>query len=107
MQGKNLLLLRLFDLHGIAFQNFALKYTNLLKDFDKIKSLSRGSDAEKRILRARVYAISTREDIGNKFKFNLGWDGMLLNDEKLIVEKKKIMDDHKNSLTLYDWYDLL
>jgi hypothetical protein len=65
---------RSFDLHGKHFQNWCLEYTNSLKNIDKIKKLSIGTHAEKRILRARVYAISTREEIGKKK--NIIKDGM-------------------------------
>lgn len=85
---------REFDLHGHHFQDLCLQLTNDLS-IEEVKKMSHTDHPSKRILRGRVYAISTRE--------NIGWDGKLLTDEEKIKEKKKIIEEHLNSLILYDW----
>ncbi|KAL9647231.1 hypothetical protein ABK040_012583 [Willaertia magna] len=99
---------RYFDLHGFYFQNFAVTLTNLMLNNNendnkennrlKVRSLSYAKDhACKRILRARVYAISSREDID--------WNGNFLNSDKEKLEKKKSLIEYLNSLVLYDWFN--
>lgn len=85
---------REFDLHGHHFQDLCLRLTNDLS-VDQVKSLSHKDHCTKRILRGRVYAISTRTDID--------WNGKYIKDENKMAEKGKEINEIINSLILYDW----
>ena len=85
---------RFFDLHGQEFQNFAVNLTNQMEQPEwRLLSTSK-SHADRRILRARVYAIGSRDDIG--------WDGRFI--ENLNEKKKFEMIQHLQSLELFDWF---
>ena len=89
---------RLFDLHERLFQDFALEITCGM-DSKMLRQLSVSHDhADKRVLRGRVYAISSRE--------NVGWDGRVDLTEEEVIQKRRDMLDHLKSLTLYDWYGI-
>jgi hypothetical protein len=85
---------RFYDLHGHFFQNWALQYTNTLST-EEIKKLTTSKHADLRIVRARVFAISTRNDVD--------WDGQIITDEEKKIKKQKEMDHYLETLTLYDW----
>jgi hypothetical protein len=85
---------RFYDLHGHSFQNWALQYTNTLST-EEIQKLTTSNHADLRIVRARVYAISTRNDVD--------WDGQSITDEEKKMKKQKEMDHYYETLTLYDW----
>ena len=86
---------RFFDLHGREFQNFAVTLTNLMEQPEwRRLSVSR-NHADRRILRSRVYAIASRDDVG--------WDGKFIEDAKEREEKQKAMIQHLQSLELFDW----
>jgi hypothetical protein len=87
---------RFFDLHGHTFQDFCLCLTNTMSQ-PEIRKLSLIKDhSRRRILRSRVYAISTRHDID--------WHGNKITNEQEQSEKKQYQVDHLKSLVLYDWY---
>ena len=87
---------RFFDLHGREFQNFAVALTNPLEQSEwRQLSVSR-NHADRRILRSRVYAIGSRDDIG--------WDGQLLENEDERKRKRREMIEHLQSLHLFDWF---
>ncbi|KAL0479406.1 nucleoporin Nup214 [Acrasis kona] len=89
---------RYFDLHGQHFQNFALEVTRGM-NHTNLRKLSTSKDhANRRILRARVYAVCTRSDVD--------WDGTPLQEVELINKKKNQLLDHLQSLYMYDWYTL-
>ncbi|CAF0942445.1 unnamed protein product [Didymodactylos carnosus] len=54
------------------------------------------SHADRRILRSRVYAIGSRDDIG--------WDGMFIDNADERRKKKMEMIQHLQSLQLFDWF---
>lgn len=84
-----------FDLHGRQFQNFALSLTNLMKQPEwRRLSISR-NHADRRILRSRVYAIGSREEID--------WDGKCIENAEERKVKKQEMIQHLKSLELFDW----
>jgi hypothetical protein len=88
---------RFCDLHGHSFQNFALCATNHM-EHNQVRSLSISPDhSDKRLLRSRVFAISSRDDID--------WDGHSIQDEEKRREKRQELVKHLQSLTLHDWYN--
>ena len=55
---------RFFDLHGQEFQNFAISLTNHIEQSEwRQLSISKSHD-DHRILRSRVYAIGSHDDMG-------------------------------------------
>ena len=87
---------RFFDLHGREFQNFAIALTNHLKQAEwRQLSVSR-NHADRRILRSRVYAIGSRDDID--------WHGRLIENEDERKNKRIEMIQHLQSLQLFDWF---
>jgi len=87
---------RLFDVHARPFQNFVLQLTNRMNR-EQIRELSLSHDhSDKRLLRTRVYAISSRVDVG--------WNGETNLSHEQQEEKKNDLIDHLESLTMYDWY---
>eukprot|EP01080_Neovahlkampfia_damariscottae_P002547 gene2547-3509_t len=84
-----------YDLHGHEFQNWALRYTNSLKKEEIDKLAKSKKHADLRIVRARIYAISTRNEID--------WNGQYIQNEDTKNKKQQEMDDYYESLTLYNW----
>jgi hypothetical protein len=87
---------RFFDLHGREFQNFAISLTNQMEQPEwRQLSVSKSHTAH-RILRSRVYAIGSRDDIG--------WDGKFIDNADERRKKKLEMIQHLQSLQLFDWF---
>jgi hypothetical protein len=87
---------RFFDLHGREFQNFAISLTNQMEQSEwRQLSVSKSHD-DHRIIRSRVYAIGSRDDIG--------WDGRFIHNEDERKKKKIEMIQHLQSLQLFDWF---
>lgn len=86
---------RFFDLHGREFQTFAVTLTNHLEQAEWRK-LSVSSHADRRILRSRVYAIGSRDDID--------WNGRFIENEDERKNKRMEMIQHLQSLQLFDWF---
>lgn len=84
-----------YDLHGKHFQDFALRVTSKMTSSELRKMSTSKDHAKKRLLRARVYACASREDVG--------WDGRTDLSDLEKQQKKKEMEDHLHSLKLYDW----
>ena len=87
---------RFFDLHGHEFQNFAINLTNQMGQPEWRQLSTSRSHANRRLLRSRVYAIGSRDDIG--------WDGKFIDNADGREQKKREMKDHLQSLQLFDWY---
>jgi len=84
-----------YDLHDIHFQDFALKITSTYTS-QQLRQLSLSHDhADKRLLRAVVYAVSTRSDVQ--------WDRTPLTTPEDILRKQSEMEDHWLSCRLFDW----
>lgn len=87
---------RFFDLHGREFQNFAVTLTNRLEQPEwRRLSVSR-NHADRRVLRSRVYAIGSRDDID--------WNGRFIENENERKKKKRELIEHLHSLHLFDWF---
>jgi hypothetical protein len=87
---------RFFDLHGREFQNFAISLTNQMEQPEWRQLSVSKSHADHRILRSRVYAIGSRNDIG--------WDGKFIDNADERKKKKLDMIQHLQSLQLFDWF---
>jgi len=87
---------RFFDLHGREFQNFAISLTNQMEQPEWRQLSVSKSHAAHRILRSRVYAIGSRDDIG--------WDGKFIDNADERRKKKLEMIQHLQSLQLFDWF---
>ncbi|UJR24605.1 hypothetical protein I4U23_005980 [Adineta vaga] len=87
---------RFFDLHGREFQNFALNLTNYMTQSEwRQLSLSK-NHADHRLLRSRIYAIGSRDDIN--------WNGQSIENSNERKIKKIEMIQHLKSLQLFDWF---
>lgn len=87
---------RFFDLRGREFQNFAVNLTNQMEQPEWRQLSVSKNHADHRLIRARVYAIGSRD--------NIGWDGIFIDN---IVERKVKrleMIQHFKSLELFDWF---
>ncbi|CAF1112320.1 unnamed protein product [Adineta steineri] len=87
---------RFFDLHGREFQNFAINLTNHMEQSEWRQLSMSKSHADRRILRSRVYAIGSRDDIE--------WNGKFIDDTVERKKKKLEMIQHLQSLELFDWF---
>ncbi|CAF3319016.1 unnamed protein product [Rotaria socialis] len=87
---------RFFDIHGREFQNFAVNLTNHMEQSEWRKLSRSNSHADRRVLRSRVYAIGSRDDIG--------WDGKFIQNADDRKKKKLEMIEHLHSLQLFDWF---
>lgn len=85
-----------FDLHGQEFQNFAVSLTNHIEQTQWRQLSISKSHADRRILRSRVYAIGSRDDIG--------WDGRFIENVDERKKKKIELIEHLQSLQLFDWF---
>lgn len=73
-----------YDLHEVNFQNFALAQTENMTNSELLSLSTAREHSKKRLLRARVYAISTRSD--------LSWDGKFISDiEKQSLKRKQVL----------------
>lgn len=70
-----------YDLHELNFQNFALAQTEKMTNSELLSLSNAKEHSKKRLLRARVYAISTRSD--------LSWDGKFISDIEMQALKRK------------------
>jgi hypothetical protein len=87
---------RFFDLHGREFQNFAVSLTNRMEQPEWRQLSTSESHADRRLLRSRVYAIGSRDDIG--------WDGKFIDNADERKKKKLEIIQHLQSLELFDWF---
>ncbi|CAF4228269.1 unnamed protein product, partial [Adineta steineri] len=85
-----------FDLHGQEFQNFAISLTNHMEQSEWRQLSMSKSHADRRILRSRVYAIGSRDDIE--------WNGKFIDNTDERKKKKLEMIQHLQSLELFDWF---
>lgn len=83
-----------FDLHDVCFQNLALKLTRSLSDQELRQPQTQ---AERHLIRARNYAIGSRNDIG--------WKGEVLTDAERQMKQKE-MEANWQSIKLRDWAGL-
>ena len=87
-----------YDITEINFQNFALNAIRS-KYSTELRHLSHSTHAaHKRVLRAAIYAICSREDVA--------WDGSIIEascDTSARQQKRQQLEDIWRSLKLYDW----
>ncbi|PJD97550.1 MAG: TIGR02452 family protein [Parachlamydia sp.] len=83
-----------FDIHDVQFQNLALFLTQKMNN-KQIISAQNDSPALLQLMRARNYAIATRQDID--------WDGQPIKDGTIKKQKQLEMESNWRSLVLYDW----
>ena len=86
-----------FDLHDVHFQDWSLQQLPQLPEGAKEwRTYSLSSEhAKKRMLRAAVYGIATRDD--------LDWHGTPIGDSKEKLAKKTELLNRYRQLRLYDW----
>ena len=87
---------RFFDLHGQEFQNFAINLTNQMEQPEWRQLSMSKSHSDHRIVRSRVYAIGSRDDIG--------WDGKFIDNAEARKQKRQDIMRHLQSLQLFDWF---